>query len=212
MEKVHHFIVTHLLVLAAATNAGVLWKDMKEPKAPFITLGTHLKYLREQIKESLAEVAGAVEIEERLMQRIEAGEERPAEDILLLLISHFDMQDQEAVQLWELAGYDGEVPEQIQVKDQILNSKSIVMLLAVDLRTMYTDGVTIDTSPTGITLTFTQNGDKGQAAPVAKLGMSFEQAQEVIKTLYHSIQTAKLLGQPKALPPQSDCPHDSHNH
>jgi transcriptional regulator with XRE-family HTH domain len=199
-----------MLVLAGSTSVGVLWKDMKEPKAPFATLGTHLKYLREQLKESQAEVAGAVEIDERHLERIEAGQERPAEDILLLLISHFDMQDQEAVQLWELAGYDGEMPEQIQPKDQGTNSKSIVMLLALDLRTMYTDGVMVDSSPAGITLTFTQAGEKGQTMPVAKLGMSFEQAEEVIKNLYSGVQTGKLLNQPKALPPQTHCPQGEH--
>ncbi len=73
---------------------------------PFKTLGTHLKYLREHSSESLAEVSGAVEINEDIMERIEQGVERPSEEILMLLISHFNMQDNEAVQLWELAGYD----------------------------------------------------------------------------------------------------------
>jgi len=160
----------------------------------------------------MAEVAGAVEIDELLLERIEAGEERPAEDILLLLISHFDMQDQEAVQLWESAGYDGEVPEQIQPKDLPLNQKSIVMLLAVDVRTMYTDGVEVEATPAGLTLTFTQHSEKNQSSPVAKLGMSTEQAQEVLKALYHNLEINKLQSEPKALPSAPDCPHGEHLH
>ena len=69
---------------------------MSESPAPFMSLGNHLKYVREQARQSLAEVSGAVEIDEAYLQRIEAGVERPAEDILLLLISHFGVKDREA--------------------------------------------------------------------------------------------------------------------
>src|ERR1700683_4187621 len=93
---------------------ALLWEGMKESNAPYITLGQHLKYVREQSRQSLLEVSGAVEIDEDRLERIEAGIERPAEDILLLLISHFGVADREAVQLWELADYDSEMPEQIK--------------------------------------------------------------------------------------------------
>src|ERR1700712_4992722 len=110
---------------------------------PFKMLGDHLKYLREQLKESLIEVSGAVEIETTDLQRIEQGEERPSEDILLLLIQHYNMQDQEAVQLWELAGYDGDnSPHKTKLEANaaaILQGKQMVMLLAMDVRTMYSD-------------------------------------------------------------------------
>jgi hypothetical protein len=185
---------------------------MNEKQAPFATLGTHLKYLREQSRESLAEVSGAVEIDEAALGRIEAGLERPDEEILLLLISHFDMQDQEAVQLWELAGYDGEVPEQIRPADTVPGSKSVVMLLALDTRTMYTDGVEAKAGPGGITLNFTQANGRGEAAPVARLGMSYEQAEEAMRALYRSIMEGKHLRGPKALPEQiTDCPHTDHD-
>src|SRR6476620_9549288 len=101
-------------------------------KTPFVTLGKHLKYGREQSKQSLAEVSGAVEIDADALERIEAGTERPHEDILLLLISYFNIQDQEAVQLWELAGYDGDVPDKLRPNDDLqLNGKHAVMLLAL---------------------------------------------------------------------------------
>jgi len=48
--------------------------------------------LRENHRESAAEVSGAVEIDEKSLRRIEAGTERPSEDILLLLISHFALK------------------------------------------------------------------------------------------------------------------------
>lgn len=184
---------------------------MNEPQAPFKTLGSHLKYLREQQKESLAEVSGAVEIDEGQLSRIEAGLERPAEDILLLLISHFEMPDQEAVQLWELAGYDGDVPEQLR-PEGVPPSKSVVMLLALDTRTIYTDGLVIDTTPAGLTMNFTQLSGQHEPQTVARLGMSYEQAAEVLRALYHSLERGRYQGQPKRLPPASDCPHGDHQH
>ncbi len=80
---------------------------MQEPKrqAPFRTLGKHLKILRENQRKSLAEVSGAVEIDTDVLERIEKGEERPSEDLLMLLVSYFDLKDHEAVQLWDSAGY-----------------------------------------------------------------------------------------------------------
>lgn len=172
------------------------------PNTPFKTLGTHLRYLREQSNESLAEVSGAVEIDEPSLERIEAGLERPAEDILLLLISHFGMQDQEAVQLWELAGYGGEVPDRLRLQDDIHpGSKSIVMLLALDMRTIYTDGLDITTSPTGLTMNFSQASGQDHPMPVARLGMSYEQAEQVMQTLQQALLRAKYLRGPKSLPP-----------
>ena len=176
---------------------------MSEQNASFITLGRHLKYVREQLSESLAEVAGAVEIDSRTLERIEAGEERPAEDILLLLISHYGVQDQEAVQLWELAEYSDDVPEQFKPDIELPANGKVVMLMAIDARTMYSDGLNIDINNAGLTFTFTQGTGKGQAAPIARVGMSMEQAENVQRVLGQALLRAKYLNQPKGLPPKT---------
>lgn len=174
-------------------------------KIPFQPLGGHLKYLREQSHQSLAEVSGAVEIDETLLERIEAGLERPAEDILLLLISYFEMKDQEAVQLWEMAGYNGEIPEQIRPADDVaFNHKNVVMLLAMDMRTVYTDGVEIATNKAGLTMNFVQTTANNKQAPVARLGMSFEQASQVMQTIERALLQAKYTSGPRLLPPASN--------
>ncbi len=175
--------------------------------APFQTLGSQLKFLREQSKQSLAEVSGAVEIDQGLLERIEAGQVRPAEDILLLLISHFDVLDKEAVRLWEMAGYEGDVPEQIRA-DVTPASKSIVMLLALDVRTIYSDGLDINCNQAGVTLSFNQSAGQGQPTPVARLGMSYQQAENVLATLQQALLHAKYLRGPKALPPTTDSPEN----
>ena len=174
---------------------------------PYQTLGKHLRYLREQHSESLAEVSGAVEIDEKLLERIEAGQERPAEDILLLLISHFDMRDQEAVQLWELAGYDGDGPVSSQAEELLQDisngQKPVVVLLGIDGRTMYTDSVSIDADKAGIVMNFGQLNNKKQQQTVAKLGMSYEQAQEVLKQLQYALLRGQFERDPKSLPPST---------
>lgn len=173
---------------------------MSKEKTPYVSLGSHLKYVREQSHQSLAEVSGAVEIDEQLLANIEAGRERPDEEILLLLISHFNVKDREAVQLWELADYDTDLPDQIKLDGETTAPKTMVMLLTNDNRTIYSDGVEIVTNNAGVTLNFTQMQNPTQAASVARVGMSFQQAQEVLNTLQKALIKARYLGNHKNLP------------
>lgn len=169
---------------------------------PYKTLGTHLKYLRERNSETLAEVSGAVEINEDILDRIEQGAERPTEDILMLLISHFNMQDTESVMIWELAGYDRRSnPDVINLnlQDEIQSNKPMVMLLAIDIRTQYTDGIEVAVNNAGAVLTFTQAGSMGHAQPIAKVGMSLQQAEVVSHALSQALLHARYH-RPKGLP------------
>lgn len=174
---------------------------MSEQQTPFVNLGRHLKYVREQSKQSLMEVSGAVEIEEKSLELIEAGVERPAEEILLLLISHFNVAETEAVQLWELANYDSTIPDQIKPEQIDLGNKPVVMLVGIDIRTMYSDGIEIASTPSGITLNFTQAGGNEQNVSVARVGMSHEQVELVLVTLQQAMLRAKYLPSQKLLPP-----------
>lgn len=166
----------------------------------FQELGSHLKYVREQAQQSLAEVSGAVEIDEQQLERIEAGLERPAEDILLLLISHFGVKDREAVQLWEMAEYDSDLPTELKL-DEGEGGKPIVMILAVDVRTMYTDNMDVSVNPSGVTLQFNQTVNN-QTTPVARVGMSHQQAEAVARTIQQALLQAKY-GRNNLLPPPS---------
>ena len=179
---------------------------MQEPTStpPFKSLGNRLKYIREHSSESLAEVSGAVEINEDTLDLIEQGVERPSEEILMLLISHFDMQDLDAVQLWELAGYDRRnTPENVSFNvhdhDDPQTAKSMVMMLAYDTRTQYSDGVDIHVNKAGIVFTFTQAAGQQQQQVVARVGMSLEQAEAVSGVLQQALIRARY-GHTKALP------------
>lgn len=171
-------------------------------ETPFSSLGKHLKYVREQSQQSLAEVSGAVEIDEHRLERIEAGLERPPEEVLLLLISHFGVKDREAVQLWESAEYESDIPEEIKVTTDLSgDSKPAVMLLAVDMRTIYSDGLDIMVNPAGMTLNFTQTNGSSDPVPVSRVGISLQQAEAVIDAMQRALLHARHNNQTKLLPP-----------
>lgn len=177
---------------------------MQEPthNAPFQSLGAHLKYVREQKSETLAEAAGAVEIDIDTLERIESGQERPAEDILMLLLDHFDVQDQEAVQLWESAGYSSTDGRRNPLED--LSKNAAVVVVALDMRTQYTDGVEVLANQSGITMQFTQAAHGGTTQPVARVGMSYEHAQIVLETLQKAILYGKANYTQRRLHPPTD--------
>lgn len=179
---------------------------MSESDKRFVDLGKHLKFVREQAKKSLAEVSGAVEIDERHLERIEAGIERPDEEILMLLINHFGLKDREAVQLWESAHYESDMPDEIRIDNDSshLAGKTMVMLLALDSRTVYSDGAEVVVNPAGVTINFTQNVPGNQQNIVSRVGMSHQQAEAVIKSVQTALLHAKYGGNDKLLPPSTN--------
>jgi len=176
------------------------YKSMDQPSAkPFEKLGEQLKTLRESSSESMAEVSGAVEIDTRILQRIENGLERPSEDVLMLLISHFGMRDNEAVELWELAGYDQPTGKNRGLDDS--NSRPVLMMMALDTRILYSDNAHIAADNNGLVLNFLQkNGAGDQQLPIARIGMSYDHARDVLRALQQSLDQADALKRPKGLP------------
>ena len=169
--------------------------------APFAQLGDKLKHARHTIQESLAEVAGAVEIGEEDYRDIESGIMRPSEEILMLLIQHFAMQDEEAMQLWELAGYSRDDDKESDVSA----TRTVVMAFAMDPRVVYSDQVQINGNKHGIVLNFLQpsNGTI-PALPVARVGMSREQGKHLLGVLQETLAQLDKMHEPKQLPPPSN--------
>jgi transcriptional regulator with XRE-family HTH domain len=171
------------------------------PEQPFKSLGERLKTLRQKLQESVADVSGAVEIDEKQLERIEKGSERPGEDILLLLISHFGMSDDEAAGLWQLAGYE---PPHLHehnhdAPDDLKNDRNLVLVMAVDPRVIYSDGVQVHATKNGVVLNFSQGTGASKPMTTARIGMSREQAYDVLKTLQETLQNSE----PRQLPPGS---------
>jgi transcriptional regulator with XRE-family HTH domain len=154
-------------------------------RLPYETLGTQLRRLREGHRESMAEVSGAVEIDEKQLGLIESGTERPSEDILLLLISHFAVEDDKAAELWQMAGYDKQSDDH---DHEASNSRQQTLMVMIDPRVMYSDSVEVVASDKGVVLNFSQvNGQHGQPLTVSRIGMSREQAKMVMGILHQAL-------------------------
>src|SRR5688500_18559672 len=116
---------------------------------PFAAFGRSLRRLREKARESQDEVCGAVEIAKTELDRIEKGEIRPSEDVLMLLISHFNAAEKEATRLWEQAGYSREEKE-----PGTDNPPTIMLTATMDNRIIYTDVVHVSANGYGVVVNF----------------------------------------------------------
>lgn len=182
---------------------------------PYQYLGERLKKLRESKAETLADVSEAVEIAPTDLKEFEQGRDRPSEDILLLLFNHFDVEEPHANELWKLAGYDGQ-PDMIctnpthdhshdaHASDDDMNAAAQrTLMVMVDPRVMYSDGVEAVAGDRGVVLNFSQtNGPGGKPLTIARLGMSREQAGMLMSVLHQVLydldnQNGKQLGDGK---------------
>jgi len=170
-------------------------------RKPFQQLGGKLRSIREQRNESVADVSGAVEIDIDVLEHIESGAQRPSEDILLLLLSYFDIHDDEATSYWDLAGYSDKPAGQSHHSIFELN-QPVAMLMPVDLRIVYTDMVNVASNNFGVVMNFMQTaGPNNQPLAVARIGMSREHAQSVVELLQQTL--AQTNQPPKMLPADS---------
>lgn len=164
---------------------------------PYKELGAVLRNLRQKRQESLAEVSGAVEIDPDNLNSIEVGEDRPTEDVLLLLISYFDINQEEAANLWQSAGYDSHHMHHHFQDDNRDVSPQPVMVMPIDARIVYTDMAHIMVNDYGVTLNFMQTaGPGGQPLAVARVGMSKDHAKSVLELLQRTLADSE----PKQLP------------
>src|SRR5690242_6676772 len=102
--------------------------------------------------ESLAEASGAVEIDVRQLASYELGQARPTEDVLLLLISHFGVKDEEAIKVWEIAGYSTSKIPAIAVVNDLIGEQAQIG----DSRVFFTDIVDIVVNNYGVIMHFMQ--------------------------------------------------------
>lgn len=165
--------------------------DKKERQLPHRLLGSRLRRLRESARQSIAEVSGAVEINPEQLKSYESGQSLPDEEILLLLISHFNLKDEEALKVWKLAKYDD--------VGQFNSSQGQQRIVATpeDIKISYTDLVHVSVNNHGVVMNFMQsNGPSGQSMIISRVGMSREHAQSIIQLLQQSLVNIE----PKSLP------------
>jgi len=178
-----------------------------QPEDSFHQLGKTLKALRDRANETLAEASGAVEIDVKQLASFELGRNCPTEDVLLLLISHFGVRDDEAVKLWELAGYGMH-----RISSARMASDEPQQTTSLDSRILFTDIVDIVVNNYGVVMNFMQNtSPKAQPVAVARVGMSREHAKSVLQILQVTLaQTEKPVSQVpnKLTAPDNSSPDD----
>ena len=158
---------------------------------PYSELGKKLKLYRERRKRSITEASGAVEIEPVSLESFEKGEQRPEEEILSLLISYFEIEEEYASKLYRLAGYT-ETSSDNTEQNVFDLAQPVAMLMPVDLRVVYTDTAHVMVNNYGVVMNFMQtNGNGGQPLAVSRIGMSKEHAQSLIKMLQQSLKQAE---------------------
>jgi len=170
---------------------------------PYKNIGERLRRWRQRVHESIDEVSGAVEIDSEHLKKIETGVELPSEDILLLLISHLDVEEKDARMILEQAGYvrngADSLPGMSSMDEQII--KQTLMVIPFDNRILYSDAVNISATIKGVVMDFLQTNSNPQPATVARIGMSLEHARAMQKLLTEILantgQPQRLLEQPK---------------
>lgn len=181
-----------------------MYMEESKRQSPFLTLGIRLRLIRETCRESVAEVSCAVEIDTDVLERIESGEERPSEDILMLLISHFGVKEPEAVQLWETAGYSQPMSlDDFHDRPPAMGAdgKPTMVLLAIDARVLYSDGVAISGNDKGLVMHFSQVAGQQRPMPIARVGMSYQQAEETLRVLQQALLHHRYTPKYRLLPP-----------
>lgn len=147
---------------------------------PYKNIGERLRAWRQRVHESVAEVSGAVEIDAEQLEKIEDGAVLPSEDILLLLISHLDVEERDAAAVLEQAGY-GIRPRLSNMDEQII--KQTLMIIPFDNRILYSDSVNISATPSGVVFDFLQTSSNPQPAAIGRIGMSLEHATRMHRLL-----------------------------
>jgi transcriptional regulator with XRE-family HTH domain len=180
-------------------------------EVPYLGLGEQLKKVRQNRRETIAEVSGAIEVEADYLRDVEAGLNRPSEEIMMLLISYFGLSDIEADKLWNLGGYENIEPD-VQ-NDQNFN-KPGVSVLPSDVRIVYTDTVHVVVNNFGVVMNFMQMGGPiGQPLMVSRVGMSKDHARSVLEVLKQTLDQSENPSVPKLIanPKNVESKHKKHS-
>ena len=166
---------------------------------PFSNFGAALRKLREQQNETPLEVSGAVEIDEAKLNDFESGKTRPGMDVLMLLIQHFNLREEQAQEMWRLAGYQEGVIDESQffMNDDYGKARQTADSNANDdQKIVYTDMIQVMINNYGVVMNFMQSsGPSNQPLAVSRIGMSKEHARSVIEVLKKTLEQADKINQ-----------------
>src|SRR5690606_5047526 len=123
------------------------------------------------------------------------------EDILHVLLHHFDANEEQADELWSLAGYRTFDANKAQTEDSPFQPTPAMFVLPIDGRILYSDSVHVAVNKQGVVLNFMQNvGPDGKILPVSRIGMSKDHARAMMQLLNDCLNHSE----PKQLPHKKD--------
>ncbi len=155
---------------------------------PYKSFGEELRRIRSEAKRTIIDISGAVELDPTLIEKIEKGEERPSEELIVLIISHFELDEMRAFELWKLAGYDRLDINETTASDKKDGVTPVVVPLS-DARIVYTDMVNVTANNYGVVINFLQGlGSNNQPMAVSRVGMSVEHAVSFMKVLSETVE------------------------
>jgi transcriptional regulator with XRE-family HTH domain len=168
--------------------------EQPSKKNPYFSLGNQLQNIREKSKQTIDQVSGAIEVDSELLVKFENGLKLPDEDILSLLISHFNLQSDEAKKIWRLAGYDSFVDNFSFEPPVTPVQVPTIVIVPFDNKVIYSDLVQLSTNNYGLVLNFMQASTQKNNQPqfVSRIGISREHAADIVKMLSQALKTNLL--------------------
>lgn len=176
----------------------------------FIDLGKKLEEHRKSQHESITFVANSIKIDRTYISKLENGHERPSQEVLNKLISHYSLTGVEATRLWTLAGYREGMVAMERKEVNYMNGQNGSQLVkgsqTVDLQIkvpedkliLYTDSVIVTQGQFGIVFNFAQAlGPTNQQMVVSRIGMSKEHAKALLKVLEQEVHRNESVAEDK---------------
>jgi len=127
-----------------------------------------------------------------------------------LLIQHFALKDDDATELWRLAGYSDSPMDEAQyfMNDDFGSAKATqtVSISHDDARIVYTDMVQVMVNNYGVIINFMQGAGPGNnPLAVSRVGMSKEHAKSILEVLKTTLDQANVM-EKKAKSPTKQLP------
>lgn len=182
----------------------------KNSHEPYAALGAKLKHFRTQWNQTVEEVSSTLEIDQKTLLAIEAGQTIPSETVLEMFISHFLLTDEQADEIRDIAdNYKLQASEGLASGIEEMLMKQIVMYAPPEGKILYTDSMQATVNKSGVVLQFMQGtsgqGQKNQQIMVSRVGMSREHAERVIEVLRTTLDQHYRSQGTKSLPsPDTD--------
>jgi transcriptional regulator with XRE-family HTH domain len=167
---------------------------------PYYLLGDRLRDIREENKQTIDQVSGSVEVDSEQLVKFETGQELPDEDILHLLISHFNLKNDQAKKVWQLAGYDNFIDNLYHETPENSIQVPTIVIIPFENKIIYSDLVQMTANNHGLILNFMQSSTHKNNQPqlVSRIGISKEHAVDIIKMLSEALKTNLLESDKKS--------------